>query len=107
MRSTNVPPLPVETVRDLLGIVRSLYLAWGKDGPEVAARRRELVAIGLDLGKALELAKRGGPGSLGNAAAWDRAERATKVLGLIVDTFVTTKPSIDAVAAELDRKRRA
>jgi hypothetical protein len=106
VRSLNLPPLPIENVRDLLGIVRALYLAWGKDGPEVAARRRELVAIGLDLRKAIELAEKGGPGSLGNSAAWDRAERATKALGLIVDSFVTMRPSLDAVAGELGRKRR-
>jgi hypothetical protein len=106
VRSTNLPPLPVETVRDLLGIVRALYRAWGKDGPEVAARRRELVAIGLDLKKALELAKRGGPHSIGNSAAWEKAERATKALGLVVDAFIPLKPSIEAAVVELSKRRQ-
>ena len=106
MRSLNLPPVPIETARGLLGIVRALYLAWGKDGPEVASRRRELVAIGLDLRKAIELAQKGGPGSLGNSAAWDRAERATKALGLLIDAYVPLRASVDAVAGELGRKRQ-
>lgn len=106
MRSVNLPPLPVETVRDLLGIVRALYRAWGNDGPEVASKRRELVAIGIDLRTAIKLAKQGGPGSLGNSAAWERAERATKALGLVVDSFMPMKPSIAAVATELGKRRR-
>jgi hypothetical protein len=87
--------------------VRALYRAWGNDGPEVGARRRELVAIGIDLRKALELAAKGGPGSLGASAAWDRAERATKALGLLVDAYVPMRPSIAALSGELARKRRS
>jgi hypothetical protein len=105
VRSVNRTPLPVETVRDLLGICRSLYRAWVQEGPTTADRRRRLKVIGDDIRIALSLARKSGPGSLGNSAAWDRAERATAALGELVDDYVVVKPLIVAAARQLGAKR--
>lgn len=69
-------PFPIETVQELIGLVRSLYFAWSEDG--VAGERLEaLVEIGRELRAALELAERSSPGSRDHRTAWARAERAT------------------------------
>lgn len=35
-----LPSLPVETIRDLLGIRRTLYLPWTEDGASSAGRKK-------------------------------------------------------------------
>jgi hypothetical protein len=97
------PPLPVETVRDLLGICRALYLMWSAEGPAARERLRKLTVIGRSLREALKLA-RSGPGTLGYAAAWNRAEDATKALGELVDAFVPMRPAITAASARIKRR---
>jgi hypothetical protein len=98
------PPLPVETVRDLLGICRALYLVWSAEGPAARERLRKLTVIGRSLREALKLA-RSGPGTLGYAAAWNRAEDATKALGELVDAFVPMRPAVQAAARKVRRGR--
>jgi hypothetical protein len=90
-------PLPVETVRDLLAIVRVLYR-----GERSAERRAELVEIGLAYRRALRLAK-AGPETLGGRAAWTWAEQATERLGRLVDYSTPIGPGIFATAARIRR----
>jgi hypothetical protein len=66
-------PLPIETVRDLLGIVRVLYaLHRGKGNHGLA---RELQRAGRELRRALELAIRKGD-TAAHAEAWRLANDA-------------------------------
>jgi hypothetical protein len=100
--SLNKPPLPLDVVRDLLAIARALYLA---TPPEESERRAALIAVGDELKLALELARRGGPGSIGNSAAWNRAEEATRRLCSLVDAAALLEPVVSATAERFRRKR--
>jgi len=95
-----VPPkldeaIPVEALRDLLGICRALYAAWTKScvGP---IELEELACIGKDLVKALELAKATRLNTVGHRAAWSRAEDATRRLGLLVSSVEPLQPAVQA-----------
>ena len=66
-------PLPIETVRDLLGIVRALYALHRSKGNHGYAR--ELQGAGKRLRRALELAVRKGD-SEAHASAWRLANEA-------------------------------
>lgn len=75
--------IPIEALRDLVGICRALYAAWKKErvGP---IELEELASIGKDLNDALRLASKTEPETLGHRAAWSRAEEATRRLGHLV-----------------------
>lgn len=90
-------PFPFEAVRDLLGILRAMYAAAKDQG---AGRRRLLAiqAIGRELRAAVDLALEHEPGTLGHAAAWQRAERATSALGDLVDCTTPLEPTLAAAA---------
>lgn len=92
------PPFPTETVRDLLGLARSLYRAWVAMGPSTADRRRRLQVIGEDLRRAIVMAREHPVGTLGHAGAWKKAERATKELGELVDDYDGMRAAITATA---------
>jgi hypothetical protein len=66
-------PLPIETVRDLLGIVRVMYALQRSKGNHGHAR--ELQSAGQRLKRALELVLRMGDRQA-HAAAWQLAEAA-------------------------------
>jgi len=66
-------PLPIETVRDLLGIVRALYAFQRSKGNHGYAR--ELQRAGQQLRGALELAIRKGDADA-HAEAWRMADQA-------------------------------
>jgi hypothetical protein len=88
---------PFEAVRDLIGILRALYAA------ERGARARpvrvaEIARIGRELRIAVDLALAHGAGTLGHAAAWGRAERATAALGDLVDCTTPLSPTLAAAA---------
>lgn len=71
--------LPLEALRDLLGLVRSLFAAWKpSQGP---IELEELRDIGKELAAALKLAKSTQPNTIGHRAAWSRAEAATRTIG--------------------------
>jgi hypothetical protein len=91
-------PFPFRAARDLLGIVRALYAS---TPPPHAARRAALKRVGLELQQAMELALEAGPGTMGHAAAWARAERATEQLGQIVDSLTPLRPTVEAAVARV------
>ena len=68
-------PFPIEAARDLLGLVRAVYAARVAEGAD-AVTLAKIAVVGIDLACALELGEAHGPGTLGHAAAWKRAERA-------------------------------
>lgn len=88
---------PSEAVRDLIGILRALYAA--EHVARADSRRvREVARIGRELAAAVELATAHGPGTMGHAAAWSRAERATAALGDLVDATTPLAPTLAAAA---------
>lgn len=93
--------LPVETVRDLLGIVRGLYRVWSEHRPATENELGELRAIGQDLRAALDLARRCEPDTVGHRAAWARAERATERLCRLVTENDRLLAPIDALARKM------
>ncbi len=73
-------PLPIETVRDLLGIVRALYALHRRKGNHGCAR--ELQGAGQRLRRALELAVRKSD-SDAHAEAWRLANEAITTIGRV------------------------
>jgi hypothetical protein len=96
-------PFPFEAVRDLIGILRAMYRAAKANGAG-ARRLAELRQVGLELRHAIELALEYAPNTLGHAAAWERAELATRGLGNLIDCTTPLEPTI-AAAVERVRAR--
>jgi hypothetical protein len=92
--------LPLEAVRDLLGIVRSLYAAEKRAGSS-QAHLDELADIGRMLANALDLAGRTGPDTVGHRAAWTRAEHATARLTRLLTFEMSAGPLVRAAAERL------
>ena len=100
MLSPRRDPFPFEAVRDLLGILRAMYAAArarGRAERQLAAIRR----VGDDLRAAVDLALEHEPGTLGHAAAWQRAERATSALADLVDCTTPLEPTLSAAARRI------
>jgi len=96
--------LPVEAVRDLVGIARAMYAARKRDGapePEL----EELVAIDRKLKHALDLARRSGPNTLAHRAAWANAEEATSRLVRIVGVTTSAALLVEAAAVRVRQIR--
>jgi len=97
--------LPRDTVRDLLGIARALYVVRDNQGAEQPEldRIREVSAWLVD---ALELS-RTAPDTLGHRAAWSKAERATATLTeLLLTHDESTKRLVGAQAERLRKQAR-
>jgi hypothetical protein len=96
-------PFPFEAVRDLLGVVRTLYATWqGRDSK--VTRCRELRRIGESLRAALKLAAAHEPGTLGHAAAWKRADEATLALGNVVSMLDELQPVLETAVRRVRRR---
>ena len=94
--------LPLEAVRDLLGICRALYAAKKREGaprPVLA----ELAAIGEKLKQALTLAHKTEPETVGHRAAWAHAEEATKRLMKLVTLSLSLAPTVEAAVIRVRR----
>jgi len=103
MRALRDSPFPFETVRDLLGILRMLYVATERESSRNERRLSAIARVGRELKQATELARRYAPGSLGFTAAWERAEAAVLELGQLVDGTTPLEPTLRAAG---DRIRR-
>lgn len=104
MPSSRLEPLPLEAVRDLLGVARALYSAEKARGAG-ARRLAELEAVGRDLASALDLARDTPPNSMGQRAAWQKAERALEKLAELVDVVAPLQPVLEAAGARVRRRR--
>jgi hypothetical protein len=93
---------PTEAVRDLLGIACALYRA-ERDGAGDPVRLQNLVDVGEAYKTALDLARRGGPQSLGASAAWNRATEATERLCALVGDETRAGPLVLAAAGRVRR----
>lgn len=103
MTWTPHPPLPRETVRDLLGIARLLYRLRLEQDPRDVVRLQALEDVGKDLRSALELG-RSHPGTIQHDDAWRAAERATRALGELVGDDMPLAPIVRAAAARVKRE---
>ena len=103
--SADKDPFPFEAVRNLLGVVRSLYAAakTANASPREAGR---IAAIGVELTEATTLATGTRPGTLGHAAAWRRAEEATRRVGDLVDSLTPAEPMVAAARERVSGARR-
>lgn len=93
MLGSRPDPFPLEAVRDLLGVARAIYAA---TPAREKARRAALARVGEDLRVALELAAESSPGTVGERAAWARAERACEAIGRFVGVADAAEPIVRA-----------
>lgn len=100
-RTQRTEPLPVDALRDLLGLVRAIYLAALKRGAGRGELQR-IERIGRLLKNAIELSD-SPPGSIGFSSAWNQAEMATREVGDIISVFERAEP---VIAAAVKRIRR-
>jgi hypothetical protein len=98
MRTLRFEPFPFQAVRDLLGILRALWLA---TDPAHVRRRDEIAALAVELRKACDQARSAPVGSLGYSAGWNRAEEATRKVGELVDRIAPLEPVVRAAAARV------
>lgn len=97
-------PFPKETVRDLIGIARALYLTLKRMGPAHSNQLTRVTNIGAKLSRALEKGGKGGPGTWNQNTAWVMAEEASKELAEMVDVYLPAKQLIAAVGDRVRRK---
>lgn len=98
MRARRTDPFPFAAVRDLLGILRAMWLATPEEN---SMRRIQIGAVAQGLRAALELAKLATPGTKAYADAWRRAEAATRAAGNLVDCFATVEPVLTAATVRV------
>jgi len=91
-------PFPFAAVRDLLGILRALWLSTDEAH---LMRRKQITAVAGELRTAYELALMSTPGTMGYHAAWERAEEATRRVGDLVDCVTPLEPLVRAATARV------
>jgi hypothetical protein len=96
-------PIPLATLRDLLGIVRALFVLWSSNG-QGPIEMEEIRGIGADLREAYRLARHSKPGGNAHRAAWLKAERATRELADIIGDFETIKGLVSSTSHRLGFK---
>ncbi len=92
-------PLPVDAIRDLLGIVRSAYEAERRGGASRAELAR-IERVGKLLHNALSLAG-SAPGTMGHRAAWEQAEEGARRVADLVDTLTPAEPIVQAAVGRV------
>lgn len=101
MWTRNFDPFPLAAVRDLLGIVRVMYLHAKDRDPGRAARLRR---IGESLAIAVDLGARCATGTGGHAAAWKRAEEANLALADLIDPLEPAEPLVEVAQQRVLRR---
>ncbi len=76
MLSRRTDPLPIDAVRDLLGLVRAMYRVEAAKPDRAAVQLAKIATVGLLLTEAIELAASSKDGTMGSYAAWKKAEDA-------------------------------
>ena len=95
--------VPVDALRDLIGLVRAIRAAKAK---APAAVLEHIDRVGAELVAAYELAVSSTPGTLGMRAAWVRAEEATRAVGDLVTMTDGAEEIVTAARARVTRARR-
>ncbi len=96
-------PLPIEAIRDLLGIVRAVYEAEKRGGASKAELAR-IERVGRLLHNAVALAA-SAPGSVGHRAAWEQAEEGARRVADLVDTLTPAEPIVKAAMGRVWGRR--
>src|SRR5687768_85017 len=92
MLSRRDDPIPLHALRDMLGIVRSIYAAEKAEGaPE--HRLNRIKTVGRGLKDAITMARQATPGTVSHYAAWQAAEKATAAVCDLVDVRWMAQPS--------------
>lgn len=86
-------PLPIEAVRDLLGLARAVYAARKEHGAGKVELDR-LALAGRRLKHALDLVELPGPNNL--SAPWFQCEQAIEALGQSVDALTPAEWLVEA-----------
>ena len=96
-------PLPVEAIRDLLGIVRAVYEAEKRGGASKALLAR-IERVGRLLHNAVALAG-SAPGTMGHRAAWEQAEEGARRAADLVDMLTPAEPIVKAAMGRVWGRR--
>lgn len=99
-------PFPLEAVRDLLGVVRAMYAAARERGAG-RAELAKIARVGRELSEAIDLAVSTRPSTVGQRAAWQRAEEATRKAGDLVDALTPAEPLLVAARGRVTGLRAA
>ncbi len=101
----NDAPLPLDALRDLIALCRTLYVTFRGLGQGYDQQLAQLTTIGAKLNRALDKAEKGGPGTWNHKTAWLLAEEATLELGRVVDVYLPAKALITASGERLLKRR--
>jgi hypothetical protein len=99
---------PLDALRDLIGLCRSLYRAKQREkAPPLELDR--IARVGRALGEAYRMALSSTRGTMGYFAAWERCERACSAAGHLVGCLDMAEPIVNAArdAVYATQKRRA
>lgn len=97
-------PLPVDAIRDLLGIVRSIYEAEKRSGA-TKAELEKIARVGRLLKNALDLST-SVPGTMGHRSAWAQAEEGARRVADLVDVLSMAEPIVRAAVGRVYGRRR-
>jgi hypothetical protein len=100
LRRSPEAPLPLEAIRDLIGICRALYAASKADGT-TASDLDHLRYIGAMLTEAYRLGHGARPHTKRYDTAWTKAEDGVAALGGYIQREVTLRPAIDAAGKRI------
>jgi hypothetical protein len=98
-------PMPLDAIRDLLGLARALYVARKEQGatPAELAKIRQ---AGRCLSAALETVKICRIGSTVYASAWRSAERGAELMGELIGEETPAKPMVSAATRRVRPRTR-
>lgn len=103
MLSRRSDAIPLEALRDAIGLCRAMYRAEQASTRPSSERLAVLAQIGRDLTEAHELAAQHRPATVGHYAAWQRAEDALARLCACVGAYDTTEPIVTAARRAVSR----
>lgn len=92
-------PNPIETLRDLLGIARALYVEWSPYAGPIEID--ELMAVGSHLREAYQRLLRAHPGTAAYTSTLSKADQATHRLGILVSEHTSTRALVRALGSKL------
>ena len=93
------PSTDIDTLRNVLGIARALYVEWSPYAGPIELD--ELKAIGGELRESYERLLRARPGTTAYTGAWRQADQATQRLGILMGEHTSTRAIVRAVGSRL------
>lgn len=106
MISRRDDPFPLEAARDLLGLIRTLYIARRHAGAPAHELER-IARAGREMQEAISLASSSQPRSVGHAAAWKRAETATELAMKLLEKSFPAEPLLRAAGMRITKRHVA